>query len=64
MSRIGITLTENGAMNPHASVCGLMIAHPSAHYFSVGKIDAIQLSDYAMRRGKTVEEIRKFLKIN
>jgi cobalamin-dependent methionine synthase I len=64
MSRIGITLTQNGAMNPHASVCGLMIAHPSAHYFSVGKIDGIQLSDYAIRRGKTVEEIRKFLNIN
>ncbi|KAA6317376.1 Methionine synthase [termite gut metagenome] len=64
MSRIGITLTENGAMNPHASVCGLMIAHPSARYFSVGTIDEIQLSDYAMRRGKTVEEIRKFLNIN
>ncbi|KAA6341054.1 Methionine synthase [termite gut metagenome] len=64
MSRIGITLTENGAMNPHASVCGLMMAHPSAHYFSVGTIDEIQLSDYAMRREKAVEEIRKFLNIN
>ncbi|KAA6342883.1 Methionine synthase [termite gut metagenome] len=62
MRRIGITLTENGAMNPHASVCGLMIAHPSAHYFSVGKIDEVQLADYALRRGKSVEEIRKFLK--
>ncbi|KAA6321864.1 Methionine synthase [termite gut metagenome] len=61
MSQIGITLTENGAMNPHASVCGLMMAHPSAHYFSVGKIDEIQLSDYAIRRGKTVEEVRRFL---
>jgi cobalamin-dependent methionine synthase I len=64
MSQIGITLTENGAMNPHASVCGLMIAHPSAHYFSVGKIDAIQLSDYAIRRGNSVEELRKFLNNN
>ena len=28
---IGVTLTEHGAMHPHASVSGLMIAHPSAH---------------------------------
>jgi cobalamin-dependent methionine synthase I len=64
MNRIGITLTENGAMSPHASVCGLMIAHPSARYFSVGKIDEMQLSDYATRSGKSVEEIRKFLTTN
>ncbi|KAA6320468.1 Methionine synthase [termite gut metagenome] len=64
MNRIGITLTENGAMNPHASVCGLMMAHPSARYFSVGRIDEVQLSDYAMRRGKTVEAIKKFLNTN
>ncbi len=32
---IGITLTENGAMYPQASVCGLYIAHPEAEYFSV-----------------------------
>jgi fumarate hydratase class II len=35
----GISLTPNGAMRPHASVCGLMIAHPAAQYFSIGKID-------------------------
>ena len=29
-SRIGITLTENGAMMPNASVAGLYIAHPDA----------------------------------
>lgn len=30
---IGITLTENGAMYPQASVCGLYIGHPQAVYF-------------------------------
>lgn len=59
--QIGMTLTENGAMKPHASVCGLMIAHPAAHYFSIGKIDEDQLLDYAQRRGKPLQEIRKFL---
>ena len=64
MSRIGVSLTENGAMYPHASVCGLMFAHPASQYFSVGKIGEDQLADYAGRRGKTVEEMRKFLAAN
>lgn len=61
MSRIGISLTENGAMYPHASVCGLIFAHPAAEYFAVGKIGEDQLTDYAQRRKMSVAEIRKFL---
>ena len=64
MKQIGITLTENGAMKPHASVCGLMFAHPASKYFSVGTIGKDQLEDYARRRGKSTEEIRKFLAAN
>ena len=64
MKQIGITLTENGAMYPHASVCGLMFAHPAAEYFSVGKIGEDQLEDYARRRGKSIEEMCKFLAAN
>ena len=33
LGTIGITLTENGAMNPPSSVCGLYIANPEARYF-------------------------------
>lgn len=61
MKQAGITLTENGAMYPHASVSGLMLAHPAARYFAVGKIGDDQLHDYARRRGMTVEQMRKFL---
>jgi len=61
MKRIGIRLTESGAMKPHASVSGLMIAHPKACYFSIGKIGEDQLKDYANRRGIPVEVCRKFL---
>ncbi len=61
MSSIGITLTENGAMHPHSSVSGLMLAHPAARYFSVGPIGQDQLCDYARRRGLPVEVMRKFL---
>lgn len=64
MERIGIRLTENGMMVPHASVCGLMFAHPRSHYFSVGKIGEDQLADYARRRGMPVEEIKKYLAAN
>ena len=32
---IGITLTENGAMYPQASVCGLYIGHPKSEYFPI-----------------------------
>lgn len=64
MRQIGIRLTSNGAMKPHASVSGLMLAHPSARYFAVGKIDEEQLSDYARRRGVPVELMRKFLGSN
>ena len=60
----GITLTTNGAMTPHASVCGVMIAHPAAQYFTVGKIDSVQLNDYATRRGLPHCEIKKFLAKN
>lgn len=61
---IGIRLTETGAMLPHASVSGLILAHPKARYFAIGKIGEDQLADYARRKGKTPEEIRKFLTAN
>lgn len=61
---IGIRLTGSGAMKPHASVSGLMIAHPAARYFAVGPIGADQLADYARRRGVPVGLIRKFLVSN
>lgn len=64
MEQIGITLTENGAMHPHATVCGLMLAHPAARYFAVGKIGNDQLEDYARRRGMPVDVARKFLAAN
>lgn len=63
-SEIGIRLTENGAMIPHGSVSGLMISHPSSHYFSIGKIGEDQLEDYARRRHRNKEELRKFLVSN
>ena len=64
MKQIGIRLTESGAMKPHASVSGLMMAHPQARYFNLGKVGEDQLQDYARRRGLPVEVCRKFLAAN
>lgn len=64
LRQVGIRLTESGAMKPHASVSGLMLAHPKACYFSVGKIGEDQLADYARRRGLPVAVVRKFLSSN
>lgn len=61
MKGIGINLTESGMMVPHASVSGFMFAHPQSRYFDLGKIDDEQLEDYAYRRNKPVEELRKYL---
>jgi len=61
---IGIQLTENGAMFPNASVCGIYFAHPQSKYFMIGKIDEAQFTDYAARRGMEPEVLRKWLASN
>ncbi len=62
--RIGVSLTENLAMWPAASVSGYYFGHPQAKYFGLGKIKADQLEDYARRRGITVSEAQKWLAPN
>ena len=64
LNDIGITLSEHGAMKPHCSVSGLMIAHSKAFYFSVGKISEEQLDDYSTRRGLDAKRLRSFLASN
>ena len=59
---IGMGLTESAAMTPAASVSGLYLAHPGAHYFSVGRIGADQVEDYARRKGMTVPEAERWLR--
>jgi 5-methyltetrahydrofolate--homocysteine methyltransferase len=57
----GARLTENYAMSPASTVCGLYFHHPQAKYFNVGKIGEDQLADYAARKGWTLDEARKWL---
>jgi 5-methyltetrahydrofolate--homocysteine methyltransferase len=59
--RIGVTLTESFAMWPGASVSGLYLAHPDAHYFGVAKVERDQVEDYARRKGMSVAEVERWL---
>ena len=59
--RIGIELTESFAMWPGSSVSGLYFAHPESRYFSLGKIDRDQVSDYHVRKGMSVAEVERWL---
>ena len=63
-NEVGIKLTENGAMFPNASVCGLYFAHPKSKYFMVGKVDDNQFKDYARRCGKEPAVLRKWMAAN
>ena len=62
LNEIGVSLTENGAMLPASSICGLMIAHSESRYFVIGDIGVDQRTDYARRKGFSSEELKKFLK--
>ncbi|WP_082772055.1 methionine synthase [Actinoplanes sp. TFC3] len=62
--KLGIGLTESYAMTPAAAVSGLIFAHPSSRYFTVGRIGKDQVEDYAQRRGLSVEEIERWLRPN
>ena len=60
----GISLTENLAMYPAASVCGWYFGHPDAKYFGVGKITSDQVDAIANAKGKSVEEMNIWLSSN
>ncbi|BDV32779.1 methionine synthase [Methylocystis iwaonis] len=59
--RTGVKLTESFAMTPAASVSGLYIGHPQAHYFGVAKVERDQVEDYARRKGMSVTEVERWL---
>lgn len=61
---IGITLTENFAMYPAASVSGLYFSHPRSHYFGLGKVSQDQIEDYAKRKEMSKEEVERWLQPN
>jgi len=62
--QIGMHLTESMAMVPGASVSGLYLWHPDAHYFGLGRIGRDQLADYARRKGWSLAEAERWLALN
>ena len=57
----GMLITESFAMWPGSSVSGLYFAHPESRYFSLGKIDRDQVTDYSARKGMSVAEVERWL---
>ncbi len=62
--KLGLTLTANCSIYPSTTICGMLIAHPDAHYFSVGKISEEQFLDYIRRMNVSEECGRQFLADN
>ena len=60
----GITLTESYAMYPTAAVSGIYYSHPESRYFGLGKINKDQTEDYARRKGKSFQEVERWLSPN
>ena len=58
---LGIRLTENGMMIPHAAISGLIFAHHKALYFNLGAISEEQFLDYARRKNVTPQWLQKFI---
>ena len=58
---IGMTLTDSLAMIPTAAVSGLYFSHPQSTYFGIGKINKVQVEEYANRKKMPFEVIEKWL---
>jgi 5-methyltetrahydrofolate--homocysteine methyltransferase len=61
---VGLALTESFATTPAASVSGIYLGHPSARYFSVGRVGRDQVEDYAGRKGETLAAAERWLRQN
>ena len=61
MEDIGIAVTENGALEPSASVAGIYIANHEARYMMLGLLGDDQLEQYAALRAMEPAAIRRIL---
>ncbi|MFC1729688.1 methionine synthase [candidate division KSB1 bacterium] len=59
-----ISLTENFAMYPAASVSGYYFMHPFSQYFNLGKVSKEQVADYAIRKNIPFDLAEKRLATN
>jgi 5-methyltetrahydrofolate--homocysteine methyltransferase len=51
-------------MLPTAAVSGFYFGHPQAEYFGVARIGQDQVTDYAARRGISLELAQRYLRPN
>ena len=61
---VDISLTENFAMYPAASVSGWYFSHPESKYFGVGKIGMEQVEFISESRQEDLEITKRHLKPN
>ncbi|MDG2445315.1 MAG: vitamin B12 dependent-methionine synthase activation domain-containing protein, partial [Thermodesulfobacteriota bacteirum] len=61
---INVSLTENFALNPASSICGLYFFHPESRYFNLGKISNSQFNEYSTKKEFSVEKMRSVLQNN
>ena len=57
----GVILTESLAMFPVSSVSGWYFGHPESKYFGLGKITKEQVTDLAVRKNFTEDEMERWL---
>jgi len=57
---IGVSLTENFAMLPAASVSGCYFSNPQSKYFAIRKIGKDQAVEYAKRKGLSLKEAERW----
>jgi 5-methyltetrahydrofolate--homocysteine methyltransferase len=48
-------------MHPGSAVSGLMFSHPESKYFALSDLQKDQVSDYAQRKGWSIEKAEKWL---
>lgn len=59
--QIGIQLTESYAMYPASAVSGFYFSHSESTYFGLGKIAKDQVTDYAKRKGMSLDDVERWL---
>ena len=60
----GMSLTENFAMLPAASISGWYFSHPESKYFGLGKISLEQVERISIDRNEEISITRKYLSTN
>ena len=62
--KINVSLTENYALNPASSICGLYFYNSAARYFNVGKINKEQFDLYSKKVELESERLLSILQNN